>query len=401
LRKLKNYPDKKNPYKPYADNLDAFVYMVLADAGKENPEMREFLYRDRTKLAVYSMAMFGMALHVQDHIEQRDMLVRNITQYLVIDNENQTAYLNLQNGGYWWCWYGSEYEAQAYYLKLLALTDPKSETAAGLVKYLLNNRKHATYWNSTRDTALCVEAMADYLRASGEDKPDMTVEIYVDGRKYKEVRITPDNLFGFDNKLVIEGDGVTTGKHTVEIRRRGKGPVYFNAYLTYFTLEDYITKAGLEIKVERKYYKLNKVDKTIKVAGSRGQALDQKVEKYEREEIKDMSTLKSGDIIEIELEIESKNDYEYILLEDMKAAGCEPVEVRSGYNGNDIGAYVEYRDERVVLFVMRLARGKHSVSYKTRAEIPGIFSALPTKASAMYAPELKANSDEIKIKIVD
>ncbi len=177
--------------------------------------------------------------------------------------------------------------------------------------------------------------------------------------------------------------------------------MYFNAYLTYFTLEDYITKAGLEIKVERKYYKLNKVDKTIKVAGSRGQALDQKVEKYEREEIKDMSTLKSGDIIEIELEIESKNDYEYILLEDMKAAGCEPVEVRSGYNGNDIGAYVEYRDERVVLFVMRLARGKHSVSYKTRAEIPGIFSALPTKASAMYAPELKANSDEIKIKIVD
>jgi len=29
------------------------------------------------------------------------------------------------------------------------------------------------------------------------------------------------------------------------------------------------------------------------------------------------------------------------------------------------------------------------------------FSALPTKASAMYAPELKANSDEIKLVIVD
>ena len=34
-----------------------------------------------------------------------------------------------------------------------------SAKAAGLAKYLLNNRKHATYWNSTRDTALCVEAM--------------------------------------------------------------------------------------------------------------------------------------------------------------------------------------------------------------------------------------------------
>jgi len=34
-----------------------------------------------------------------------------------------------------------------------------------------------------------------------------------------------------------------------------------------------------------------------------------------------------------------------------------------------------------------------------RAEIPGRFSALPTRAFAMYAPELKANSDEIKLKI--
>jgi uncharacterized protein YfaS (alpha-2-macroglobulin family) len=48
-----------------------------------------------------------------------------------------------------------------------------------------------------------------------------------------------------------------------------------------------------------------------------------------------------------------------------------------------------------------LARGKHSVSYRMRAEIPGKFSALPTRVSAMYAPELKANSDEIKLQIQD
>jgi uncharacterized protein YfaS (alpha-2-macroglobulin family) len=36
-----------------------------------------------------------------------------------------------------------------------------------------------------------------------------------------------------------------------------------------------------------------------------------------------------------------------------------------------------------------------------RAEIPGKFSALPARASAMYAPELKGNSDEIKLRIED
>jgi uncharacterized protein YfaS (alpha-2-macroglobulin family) len=177
--------------------------------------------------------------------------------------------------------------------------------------------------------------------------------------------------------------------------------LYFNAYVTNFTLEDPITKAGLEVKVQRKYYKVVAVDKKIKVSGSRGQALDQKVEKYRREPLKDGATLESGDLVEVELEIDSKNDYEYIIFEDMKAAGFEPVEVRSGYNGNDLNAYMELRDERVVFFARTLARGKHSVAFKLRAEIPGKFSALPTRASAMYAPELKANSDENKLTIID
>jgi len=229
----------------------------------------------------------------------------------------------------------------------------------------------------------------------------MTVSIFVDGKKHKTVKINKDNLFSFDNKLVLLGNKVTSGKHTVELKKEGTGPLYFNAYLTNFTLEDHITRAGLEIKVNRKYYKLVKVDKKIKVEGSRGQAVDQKVEKYERKELKNLDTLKSGDLVEIELTMESKNDYEYIMFEDMKASGFEPVDLRSGYGNNAMGAYMELRDERVTFFVRRLARGQHSLSYRMRAEIPGKFSALPTRASAMYAPELKANSDEIKLKIVD
>jgi uncharacterized protein YfaS (alpha-2-macroglobulin family) len=402
--RLRNYGSNlpwRNDRKQYADDLDAFVFMVLVDAGRENKAMREFLYRDRLKLAQYGKAMFGVALHKLGGKEQLAMLMRNIEQFLVADAENQTAYLNLENGSYWWYWYGSEYEAQAYYLKLLARTDPKSAKAAGLVKYLLNNRKHATYWNSTRDTALCVEAMADYLRASGEDKPDMTVEVLLDGELRKSARITADNLFSFDNRLLLTGKDVPSGEHTIEVRRQGKGPVYFNAYLTNFTLEDYIRKAGLEVKVDRRYFKLVPEEKRISAVGDRGQALKQKVEKYSRQPLEDLATLKSGDLLEVELVIESKNDYEYIVIEDRKPAGFEPVEVRSGYNGNPMGAYVEFRDERVCFFLRILARGTHSVSYRTRAEIPGRFSALPTRIQAMYAPELVGNADEIKLKIED
>jgi uncharacterized protein YfaS (alpha-2-macroglobulin family) len=402
---LKNWVEKKDvpniPKKQFADALDAFIYMILNDAGSDHLEMRNFLYRDRTQLPVYGKATFGLGLHKVGDKEKLDMIMQNIEQYLVEDTENESAYLKLPPEFGWWYWYGDEVETQAYYLKLLARVEPTKERAPRLVKYLLNNRKHSTYWKSTRDTALCVEAFADYIRASGEQQPDMVVEMWLDGEKKKEVAINKENLFTFDNKFVLSGADVKDGSHTVEIRRKGKGPVYFNAYLTNFTLEDHITKAGLEVKVERQYYKLIPVEKKIKVEGTRGQALDQKVEKYERQLLANLASLKSGDLVEIELVIESKNDYEYILFEDMKAAGFEPVDVRSGYSNNGLGAYMELRDNRVSFFVRQLARGRHSLAYRMRAEIPGQFAALPAKASAMYAPELKANSVEWKVKIED
>jgi alpha-2-macroglobulin len=422
---LKNYEkkDENIPKKKHADDLDAFVFMTLTDAGIKNDDMCGFLYRDRGDLAVYAKSMLGMALHKLDRVEERDMVIQNIEQFLVKDDENQTAYLNLNNGAYWWCWYGSEYEAHAYYLKLLAKTGRVTDWKAPyLVKYLLNNRKNATYWNSTRDTAVVIEAFADYLKASKEDAPDMTVTIsetsrgpvkvlgkadevggWIEGDivTSKTVHITSENLFTFDNQFLIKGDAVKAGKRTITIKKEGKGPLYFNAYLSYFSLEDFITSAGLEVKVKRNVYKLTEADKKIKVAGAHGQALDQKVEKYDRALLDNHATLKSGDLVEVELVLESKNDYEYLIFEDMKAAGFEPVEVKSGYTGNEMGAYVEFRDNRVAFFTRQLARGKHSVSYRLRAEIPGKFSALPAKGYAMYAPELRGNSDEIKINITD
>jgi len=392
--------DKQKPWKVAADNLDALVYMVLADSDVKSDAMRDYLYRDRTKLAVYGLALYGVALERQHEAEKLSMVMRNIRQYVVVDNENQTAYLNLP-GGYWWYWYGSEIEAQAYYLKLLVANDPNDPVAPMLVKYLVNNRKHATYWNSTRDTALVVEALADYIRATGEDKPDMSVEVWVDGQKRQEAKITGDNLFAFDNSFVLTGDALEAGRHTIELRKQGRGPLYWDGYLTNFTRENDIPAAGLDLKVERHFYKLTPADATTQVAGGRGQVVDQRVEKFVRTEIPNLGMVESGDLVEVELTIEAKNDYEYVMFEDMKAAGTESVALRSGYNGNDLGAYMELRDNRVTFFCSRLARGKHSVSYRLRAEIPGRFSALPAKASAMYAPELKGNSNELKLNIED
>ncbi|MEZ6066446.1 MAG: hypothetical protein R3B90_12230 [Planctomycetaceae bacterium] len=410
VAKLKLYEEtggKKG--KSQAGDTDALVYMVLVDADVANDAMRDYLFRDRGKIALYSQALFGLALHKQQDIEKRDMIIKNLDQFLKVDDENQTAYLDLPNNNTWWYWHGSNIEANAFYLKLLTAVNPQDPKAAGLVKYLLNNRKHATYWENTRDTAYCIEALADYLVASGEAEPNVLVEVWLDGELKQSVEITPAVLFSYDNSFVVEGVDLTDGAHTLELRKKpldanlpAATPLSFNAYLTNFSTEDFITAAGLEIKVGRKFYKLvQREDATEVVQGDRGQVIDQKVLKYDRVELASLDRVESGDLIEIELEIDSKNDYEYVIFEDFKAAGCEPVDLQSGYTRGGLGAYVEFRDEKVAFFLRTLARGKHSVSYRVRAEVPGLFSALPTNAYAMYAPELKANSDEMKLGITD
>ena len=403
---LKNAAIKDKPeglqWKESADNLDAFVYMVLVDAGVKNADMLDFLYRDRTKLDVYGMAMYGIALDKQG--EQRQ---------------------------------AGDDPAEHRPVRPARRREPDgvAQHARGLLVVLVRQR--------VRGRGLLPEAAGPHRSprracpAAGEVPLEQPQERHLleldprhgvvhrgDGRLHPCQRREPAE---HDRRNLLRRQAAEGGRnhaegpvpvrqqvrarrrrrrrrqaHRSNCRKKGAGPLYYNAYLTTFTLEDFIPKSkSVEIKVARKYYKLVKADKSIHAEGSRGQAVEQKVEKYERQELPNLSVVKSGDLVEIELEIDSKNDYEYLVFEDMKPAGFEPVDLRSGYTGNDLGAYVEFRDNRVVFFARTLARGKHSVSYRMRAEIPGRFSALPTRAAAMYAPELKANSDELKIGVKD
>jgi hypothetical protein len=389
-------------YKATADNLDALIYGILLEEDIAEPQMGDFLYRDRLKLSLYGLSLLGLAFDRQQQADRRDMILRNLDQFVTYDEENQTAYLDLQNDGYWWNWYGSNLEANAFYLKLLARVNPQDPKAAGVVKYLLNNRRNGTYWTNTRDTAYCIEAMAEYLDRSGEGRPGQTVEIWIGGKQVKSVEITPEVMFQYDDRLIWEGSQLTSGTHDVEIRRVGDGNVYVNAYLTNFSLEDNLEAAGLEVKIERQFYRLEPVaDATSDVSGTRGQVIEQAVEKYRRVRLENWHEVQSGDLIEIELLVDSKNDYEYVILEDQKIAGCEPVELLSGYLPGRWNAYIEFRDQRVCLFTRLLTRGEQSFRYRMRAEIPGKFSALPARAWAMYAPELRGNSAELKLEIIE
>ncbi len=402
LRKAgKKVKDDGRYEKSGVDAMDAFVRLVLGEAKRDSAPMLAFLYRDRISLPIYAKCLLGLELHRKADAPRRDEVMKMISQFLKRDAENQTAFLDLGNKGYWWNWYGSEVEAHAWYLKLLAAVKPNDPDTRGLVKYLVNNRKHASYWESTRDTAFAIEAIAGYFKASGEAAPEMEVEVMMDGKSLRKVTINRENLFTFDGSVVLTGDALATGKHEIELKKTGKGTLYANAYLEVFTLEDKLRAAGLEVKVTRHLSKLIALEKENEVPDASGVVVKQQVERFRREPLADGAKVASGDRIEVELVLESKNDYEYLLFSDAKAAGFEALEALSGYVGGGAGfsAYMEPRDQTVDFFIRALPRGTNTLRYQLRAEAPGIYKALPATAEAMYAPELRANSEDIKLEI--
>ena len=127
--------------------------------------------------------------------------------------------------------------------------------------------------------------------------------------------------------------------------------------------------------------------------------------------------------------LEAKNNYDYLLFEDLKPAGLEAVQLRSGENvyakelksgalrsknstlmnftsnvdftSRSAWVYQELRDRKVALFIDHLPEGIWQISYEMRAESPGAFHALPVLGHAMYVPEIRTNGAEIRIRVLE
>ncbi|MFO7957188.1 MAG: MG2 domain-containing protein [Candidatus Brocadiia bacterium] len=389
---------KEDHWSPHSRH--AFAAYVLSVREVQAEDCVDRLYEGRDELNLYGKALLTLTLDNLGQDERARTVLRNIMQYLQENPETGIAWFRTPQQG-WWYWWNNDIETNAWCLRAIVRLEPNSEVAPRLVKWLLENRRNGYYWRSTRDTTLCVAAMSDFVVASGEGRPDYTLTLSLDdGAVEKTVRISKENFFTYDNRLVVEGVALEGGRHTLTLKKDGPGALYWSAWVRYFTREENIGASGLQLKLRRRYFRLEQIPYEVEVEGSEGQKLTEERLRYERVPLEDGDRLESGDLVQIELEVEADNDYTYLLFEDMKPAGCEPLRVRSGGKGQEgFYSYMELRDEKVAFFADSIGRGKHLLRYRMRAEVPGIFHALPAVVQGMYAPELRANSNEKIIPI--
>jgi uncharacterized protein YfaS (alpha-2-macroglobulin family) len=153
----------------------------------------------------------------------------------------------------------------------------------------------------------------------------------------------------------------------------------------YYAEGGYLPAVQGSVTLEREYY-------IVKKKFRRGR-LEEKLEPLER-------PLEMGEELEVVLMINSPYDFDYVVLEDPKAAGCVALETRSHYDWA-LEAYVELWNKQRVLFFERLPRGETVVKYRLRAEVPGTYTALPARVYVMYSPDIGSSTASAVVEVTE
>jgi hypothetical protein len=304
----------------------------------------------------------------------------------------------------------------------MLMIDPESDLVEPATQWLIKNRRGAN-WSNTRDTAIAVLALNSYLEVSGELDAVAEYELIANGQSISRVSVTEENILTAPSVYSIDNAFVNDGLNEFVINRTGgDGALYFSVHAEFFSLEEPVTPVGNEIFAERFYYRLKAVPTLLKGF------VEEKVV------LSDGDSLASGDRVEVVIVIEGKNNYEYLVFEDLKPAGFEALQLRSGepilarelkasevivassgageditpildgpdrYTGRQRVVYQELRDRKVACFIDKLPEGFWEIRYRMRAETPGGFHALPVLGSAMYVPEIRANGSEMRFTVTD
>jgi uncharacterized protein YfaS (alpha-2-macroglobulin family) len=372
--------------------------VFLAQNANSLHSLFDTLAENRRHLNSYDRALLALALRNHGEHERARTALGEILNSVHVDPKSGTASATTEDRRKWWHWYNSDVETNAWVLRAIVAIDPKHPLAPKIANWLAMHRRHGAYWDSTRDTALAVHALSDYLQATYNTMAQSTVAVSLDGRHVADVVVDWNRMLAGACRLEIDGKQLTPGPHKITLTRRDGQPLYYSLLVRYFDRSEKIGAQASGLRVGRRYYKLPPELATPTRSSDDGP----RVRTSGRSLLKDGDAIAIGDTVEVELTIASDEMYEFIAFEDPKPAGFEPTDLRSGYAwGSGLCSNVELRDQEVVFFAEVIRPGTHVLKYKLRAEVPGTFQARPTHAFDMYHPQITAHSDSLRLQVHD
>lgn len=346
----------------------AYALYSMAVAGAPNVTETLKLQSQLGDLDTFSRAGLALALQVAGEPTAADAVVTNLIESATTAGGKTFWSSADEDGHYYDKTLSSQTRSTALALDALVQIRPDSPLIPNIVRWLMGQRTQAG-WGSTNETAYSIIALTDHLLATSfnEAATSTTYKVLVNG-----VPVAEGHLGRGEPAVNIEIPAAQfqPGKNALVVTHDGKTPLYYVLNTRIYLEQSEIAAAG-EVAVSRRYF------------SSAG---------------KEITTVKPGDLIEVEVTVDMPADASYIIIEDHLPGGLVALNERLNTTSHVTSVYDEPRyyweeygynqkevwGDRVSFFVTEFAQGRRTFSYYARATHAGTFVALPVEVSAMY-----------------
>jgi alpha-2-macroglobulin len=371
---------------------DIRVYMVyaLALSGAVDPQLVGGLYETRDKLSSHGDALMALLLarlkdaRAQEFVRilEKSATVKDPYAWWTSERE---AMLDFSSD--------NSFETTAYAVKALANLDPKSDLLPKAARWLIDHRTDGFYWDSTEQTATAVYGLIDYLKVSGELKPNYELTVFVNGKQVAEHQMTEKEVSNPLPLVVnVHPPDLHAGANEVRVVKSGPGVLYWSAFATYYTKEPKPAPTGsTALNIVREYFKLVPENLNGRIV-------------YAEQPL--TGSVQSGDIVVVRLTVSATSDEQYLLIEDPIPAGFDFIEKENLYELKAKPAWWDYyytrrefHDDRAAMFSTVFQRGQAQLHYLLKAVTPGTFQANPARVLPMYEPARQGSTRSATVTV--
>ncbi len=369
--------------------LSLYVADVLLRHGLTEPgneiilDAADYYFDHREVKSDRGLALLGSVLYYTGQEGKLGTVLRNLDNGAKV-GPDRTIYWG-DDPDYCWRWWQDSVETTAKVLDLKMLAQPESEQVPHMIDWLVDQRRGAA-WKSTKDSAEATKTLIRYLLKYPEVSERVVVGYALGGKDEGKLLLEPADYEEPEATVSFDIDDFDVGVNLLKLTRyKGTSPVFYTAAVKYYTEAEEIAASEGTVTIERDYY-------VIKRKLKKG--------RFEEERVPLDRPIEVGEELEVEITINSPYDFDYVVIEDPRPAGCIYTEMASGYDWW-LDAYVELKTEKRAVLMDRLNKGETKFSYRLRAEIPGDFAALPATVYGMYSPDIGSNTASTRIEVVE
>jgi uncharacterized protein YfaS (alpha-2-macroglobulin family) len=362
-----------------AQTADRVFCMYIFGHRKElRPDWWKFLQEQSEKNALSDCALaLALEMAVQN---QKDNLARQLAQRLRERAETVNGLTFWKTAGFS-RWADDRFEVTAAALKALVAFDKDDPLIPGVIGFF-NATKRGNRWNSTKDTAMIVFALCDYLsrkEVNPADRPH--VAFRCNGADPIEVDFKAQAL---SRTVVVPAALVRGGTNRITFADASPAMMY-RLVLRYWQSGRDLAPAGHGMRVARQFWLLD--DKGRRARG-----------------------LKSGDAVPRGAYVESAVTAEhllgqpmtYVVVEDPKPSCCEilPADDR---RFEQAGTPYVLREEREAFVAYHHEATPHTLVDRCvlHAELAGEYLVPPARAELMYHTETTGHSGTFILRVQD